>query len=560
MDIPSYLLGKKAGGGSGGALEPIVVEELPQTGQSGKLYLVPRQTTETNNVFDEYIYVNDAWELIGTAEIDLFGKQDLITSTNKLDASLVDDSLSTNKFVTSTEKTTWNGKQDLLTAGDNITIENNVISASGGSDIPIIEASSNMDWYGWRGNYVTSSDPNYSKWQDYVDLLLERKSAGKSYPLLYYTKHYDDTGSDNNYGQSVLFTPYKISYQGIVLYGTPIHTASMSSSSFDSYGNITSSQKTKLADQTNFYIPMIYIVFQSTSNTTIKAVVPYHLGDNWATIDTAQTISAKKTFSTLPESSVTPTTNNQLVNKKYVDDSVAGIDLSSKQDTMQYSTMPTATSETVGKIVQYTGTTDSTYTNGYFYIGTSATENDVTTYSWENLNVQDGGSETKVIILDYQSNAGTLQENLAKAKEIYNDQLNGKTDLIYVRDDRAIYQMIYQPYSNGNGFNLSYNFINTQLGNIRIYGLNLYKTSYFSATYFNGNPNDFVINKGVNGYIFVGETNTLPLGMQNTTAYTPTSNYNPATKKYVDDSISTAVGNINTVLATLTTPSGNGGN
>ena len=45
---------------------------------------------------------------------------------------------------------------------------------------------------------------------------------------------------------------------------------------------------------------------------------------NLATIDTAQTISAKKTFTTLPESSVVPTTDNQLVNKKYVDDNAGG--------------------------------------------------------------------------------------------------------------------------------------------------------------------------------------------------------------------------------------------
>lgn len=37
----------------------------------------------------------------------------------------------------------------------------------------------------------------------------------------------------------------------------------------------------------------------------------------------------------------------------------------------------------------------------------------------------------------------------------------------------------------------------------------------------------------------------------NTSSYTPTANYHPATKKYVDDQ----VGNINTVLATLTTVS-----
>jgi hypothetical protein len=35
-----------------------------------------------------------------------------------------------------------------------------------------------------------------------------------------------------------------------------------------------------------------------------------------------QTINGKKVFNTLPESSVIPTTNNQLVNKKYVDDSI----------------------------------------------------------------------------------------------------------------------------------------------------------------------------------------------------------------------------------------------
>lgn len=40
---------------------------------------------------------------------------------------------------------------------------------------------------------------------------------------------------------------------------------------------------------------------------------------NYVTLTGTQTISGKKTFSTLPESSVAPTTNNQLVNKLYVD-------------------------------------------------------------------------------------------------------------------------------------------------------------------------------------------------------------------------------------------------
>lgn len=41
-------------------------------------------------------------------------KQNAITSSSKLDADLVDDSSSTNKFVTASDKSTWSGKQDAI--------------------------------------------------------------------------------------------------------------------------------------------------------------------------------------------------------------------------------------------------------------------------------------------------------------------------------------------------------------------------------------------------------------------------------------------------------------
>lgn len=59
------------------------------------------------------------------------GKQDAINSTNKLSADLVDDTNTTNKFVTDSDKTAWNNKQDALTAGAGITINNNTINAKG---------------------------------------------------------------------------------------------------------------------------------------------------------------------------------------------------------------------------------------------------------------------------------------------------------------------------------------------------------------------------------------------------------------------------------------------
>lgn len=58
------------------------------------------------------------------------GLQTEITSSNKLSADLVDDSTTTNKFVTASDKTTWNGKQDALTAGTNIQINGTTISAT----------------------------------------------------------------------------------------------------------------------------------------------------------------------------------------------------------------------------------------------------------------------------------------------------------------------------------------------------------------------------------------------------------------------------------------------
>lgn len=44
-------------------------------------------------------------------------------------------------------------------------------------------------------------------------------------------------------------------------------------------------------------------------------------------------------------------------------------------------------------------------------------------------------------------------------------------------------------------------------------------------------------------YICTNDSSYLPLGKSNTTKYTPTNDYNPATKKYVDDSIANSITN-----------------
>ena len=50
-----------------------VVNELPQTGDSKYIYLVPSANPKTKNVKDEYIWTNNAWEQIGSTQVDLTG-------------------------------------------------------------------------------------------------------------------------------------------------------------------------------------------------------------------------------------------------------------------------------------------------------------------------------------------------------------------------------------------------------------------------------------------------------------------------------------------------------
>lgn len=69
MDIMSYLLGQNSGVKKG--MKVIVVDELPTTGEVNVLYLVPKQDTGENDIFEEWLYVEDEWEKIGTTDIDL---------------------------------------------------------------------------------------------------------------------------------------------------------------------------------------------------------------------------------------------------------------------------------------------------------------------------------------------------------------------------------------------------------------------------------------------------------------------------------------------------------
>ena len=48
-----------------------IVSELPASGQSNILYLVAKTEAASGDGYDEYLYINGAWERVGSTDIDL---------------------------------------------------------------------------------------------------------------------------------------------------------------------------------------------------------------------------------------------------------------------------------------------------------------------------------------------------------------------------------------------------------------------------------------------------------------------------------------------------------
>ena len=112
-------------------LEFKVMDALPETGESNFIYLVPSMSSKAKNVKDEWIWVDGDWELIGSTsfKLDIIQSEDGIIINDKTlqKATETQDGLMTRAMVKE-----FRAKQDKLTAGPNISIENGVISAIGG--------------------------------------------------------------------------------------------------------------------------------------------------------------------------------------------------------------------------------------------------------------------------------------------------------------------------------------------------------------------------------------------------------------------------------------------
>ena len=146
-----------------------VVQTLPTEDISTTtIYFVPKTTAGTNDVYDEYIYVSNAWEHIGSTDIDLSGYQTKIDSSHKLLSDLVDDTNQTNKFVTENEKTTWNTEIENLQEEDEL-LKRNLQTTTGSGEEVTLEKTAELDFVKPplpRGNTKQDTTTGKNLWND----------------------------------------------------------------------------------------------------------------------------------------------------------------------------------------------------------------------------------------------------------------------------------------------------------------------------------------------------------------------------------------------------------
>ena len=196
-----------------------IVDDLPLVGEPGVIYLILNSTPQSRNYYDEYIYVDNRWEKIGTTEIDLSGyvtdeeltqvlrnyitnetlNETLRNYYNKADVNLLlagkansadlaavatsgsYDDLSnkpvipnkladltedtTHRTVTDSEKTTWNNKSDFSGSYEDLTnkpdIPNELADLSEDSTHRVVTDTEKETWNNksdFSGNYNDLTD------------------------------------------------------------------------------------------------------------------------------------------------------------------------------------------------------------------------------------------------------------------------------------------------------------------------------------------------------------------------------------------------------------------
>lgn len=271
--------------GKPGSVKTIPVNEFPTENiEEDAIYILPNpKPTSEKDKYLEYVYVNGDWELFGGGSVG-------VDLTN---------------YPTKDEVNNITGNLEDLSTEDKSNIVNaiNEVASNSGGNIPIYSLQlDSKQLQNFSGVYVTSDYNNQLLSQVVNDMV----NKGGVFAL--------------NLGESTQ-TTYEYVYFGLI-------------------SIVKGTQKTSYSTQLNClfgvsdgnYIRTRGITINGEWNNNVFTCTSIYLGQrrelaqkNFVGVNGTQTIYGVKTFNALPESPVTPTTDKQLVNKKYVDDAIASL-------------------------------------------------------------------------------------------------------------------------------------------------------------------------------------------------------------------------------------------
>jgi len=129
-----------------------VVQQLPtQDISTSTIYLVPKSQSGTNNIYDEYIYVNNAWEKIGDTELDL---SNYIQKSQSATGLLKDDgTVDTTSYQEELIGTETQGQNIKTINGTSILGTGNIVIQGGGSEYDIDALNSYLIVYDGDDSY-----------------------------------------------------------------------------------------------------------------------------------------------------------------------------------------------------------------------------------------------------------------------------------------------------------------------------------------------------------------------------------------------------------------------
>lgn len=421
------------------------------------------------------------------------GLQAEITNNNKLSSDLVDDTNHTNLFVTASEKATWNGKQDTLTAGTGISINNNVISATGGDLTNYVKV------YTTTTKTVTSND-FITAFQNMID---DYKAGITSFVHIQI-----DTTSDRIYKNL-----YKVDglYSGGRYYCTQIA---------DIVDTANTNTLSRIEGKTIAYT--IYLNNEGVISS-IQEDTTYYPYSNFLATDVNYS------------SPYTPLYNGSPATKKYVDDITGNLtDLGTTDKTSLVNAINEVASSSGGGSGDYPKVF-YLYNDNKYDVPTSGSDTNATRMAQVSQFITDAVNNNirpQLIFVCNNTYVEALSDFGEKQVCSYTMKTNPtqKTSYVFRSDEQWIHKYTLGKASTFSNYGSGKYYLRYTLTITGSWSDNVFTATSISFGYENCGLNQMLA------------TVSTVLTRDNEDAYTPTTDYHPATKKYVDDKLTTYTG------------------